>query len=1580
MEIDVTPETGEPDSSEVAPSQCDGSGYESATHQTRDASLNAKKNIKHALRQQAKRRRKNTILANNTQPVPRIIVKPLPPQNEEPTPVSTGRTPTMREVLASIPGFAMQPRRRTGKKLSTAAQLEQTKEGRIDLETPDSILVNTNLRHLLNKATFAALPLLYQNKLVQLLPSVDRHNISGDNNSLEINNSGLNNEFFARACLEWQDRLAEGEFTPENQQKLKLEADKERNKVDPWKLKHFEPIWGDRSCSWTTAAASDTLQQANSNSTRPPLKTTIKLRQSTLTKHQSRPPPVKRLRTVGAMTRSCTSLKSELSSSTDVDFPHMENKSPPIPDLLPIKQLRQQTREAVATDTPSVGERASTAASSSAAACIVNISDTIMENNEETIIICAKRRRSEEEEDMEEVVRFPKRKTPSPEHVEVISKEEMDELKVEEFGSSDEDKISEVAMEENPLDDEVGSEDKMLDDNSSSSSNGDAGVSSAQVAVHHHQQHMDDTSSNEATMETVDSLQLHVDYKDEQTDETSSTATTATDDKLSEQEEEEEDEDEQEETLAATPDISNMAEMDSDPLKLNENDREEEEISDEEDEDDGDRGRESELEEAVATYGSMQEDEGGGDDGRDRVAEGVGGETGGVEQSGEGEDEEGVEEEEEELEAIAEREEQQQGERICDSRHEDAVKDEQIMQTDVSVSTEATTTVHELKEEFDDVQHSLNRTAAEQALDSGEPVKSEQQVPDEAFQMLSNDATGTQMLQQRALTAVLDEQERIGGNGCEEDVCDAGIVAAADSAETLEASVEECDLVIARLTTCGDFVRDPSDPDQEVPAVDEDDRFLDAESYVLEESGQIATVEAKTENDGMAVGNDIGATIFGGDPDNQAVSDECCWGMVDSSTEKLLETAAAAVAVAVNQEQLQSEQQQQVHEQDVKPVTADNEEEQVRVIPMREELEVRLEEATFPVVLADWGSYASAATAGAMHMDSDMVATTLTSTDEDGGGEALSESHSLSGDGSLTDDKERDKKNGGGFPATGHQQQVKLELEVTLTPEIATSDSMITSTVGSGVGGNGVGSTITSTVPKTMTPVIPPTTIVCLPSAVTTAPLLHNNNVTTAALMNESQGGRLGGPTHLQSSSALPYLALTPGQAIRGGATGSGTKARPKGGTGSSAGGGSGRSGRGNTSNKPPPGAVNLERSYQICQAVIQNSPNRDQLRCQLKPPPSLLAAAQTNNVTKKASITTTEQPGQMQRQYSAGNGLMRAGKPAPPFVPPPPAVYQAANGVTGNVMKQQQVPNGKQILNQRLPYGPARQMAVGGGPGGTTQPVVVRHVFTAAGGQGIPVTMAVLPPPQSSVASHHQGPLGGGMHHGSLQQSEVIECPGMPPNGGQQHVPMGVGGQYILVQRATEAGGQQPRSNSAPPNGHQQQSLAAIRGVRPASVETGAEQQQQQQYGAAPQAGTTVYRQPSTPEGLQNQPSNDFIIQCPNPGTQAVTRRQRLPTGVAYGDVSMESPMPNYTVIGGENAMSDHHPVAAMQPGAVEQALQKAVAAAAAAVQQQAKSPSEGVSCACSLKAMVVCKKCGAFCHDDCIGPNELCRTCFIR
>lgn len=122
----------------------------------------------------------------------------------------TTQASTMKEVLASIPGFQMKPRRRTNKKMSTAAQLEQTREGCIDLETPDSILVGTNLRDLLNRHTFSLLPPLYQYKLIQLLPVVDRPPIDADSPIIRLNASSLNNEFFARACLEWRERLSEG--------------------------------------------------------------------------------------------------------------------------------------------------------------------------------------------------------------------------------------------------------------------------------------------------------------------------------------------------------------------------------------------------------------------------------------------------------------------------------------------------------------------------------------------------------------------------------------------------------------------------------------------------------------------------------------------------------------------------------------------------------------------------------------------------------------------------------------------------------------------------------------------------------------------------------------------------------------------------------------------------------------------------------------------------------------------------------------------------------------------------------------------------------------------------------------------------------------------------------------------------------------------------------------------------------------------------------------------------------------------------------------------------------------------------
>lgn len=109
--------------------------------------------------------------------------------------------------------------------------------------------------------------------------------------------------------------------------------------------------------------------------------------------------------------------------------------------------------------------------------------------------------------------------------------------------------------------------------------------------------------------------------------------------------------------------------------------------------------------------------------------------------------------------------------------------------------------------------------------------------------------------------------------------------------------------------------------------------------------------------------------------------------------------------------------------------------EHVEVIPMQEELEVRLEEGTFPVP-TDWPY--------GVKMDSDMVAAALGST-EPGTEPNLSE---FSGN------------------------QVKLELEVTLTPEIVSSasDSLVTSSsaVGGIVSSSGSSATVTPAVSMTV--------------------------------------------------------------------------------------------------------------------------------------------------------------------------------------------------------------------------------------------------------------------------------------------------------------------------------------------------------------------------------------------------------------------------------------------------------------------------------------------------------------------------------
>jgi len=113
----------------------------------------------------------------------------------------------------------------------------------IDFETPGSILVNTNLRALINSRTFNALPSHFQQQLLYLLPEVDRQvrgcsagvfplhcaascprngwskrflfvRQVGADGLMRLSGSALNNEFFTHAAQSWRERLADGELFP----------------------------------------------------------------------------------------------------------------------------------------------------------------------------------------------------------------------------------------------------------------------------------------------------------------------------------------------------------------------------------------------------------------------------------------------------------------------------------------------------------------------------------------------------------------------------------------------------------------------------------------------------------------------------------------------------------------------------------------------------------------------------------------------------------------------------------------------------------------------------------------------------------------------------------------------------------------------------------------------------------------------------------------------------------------------------------------------------------------------------------------------------------------------------------------------------------------------------------------------------------------------------------------------------------------------------------------------------------------------------------------------------------------------
>ncbi|XP_051517414.1 polycomb group protein ASXL1-like isoform X3 [Myxocyprinus asiaticus] len=149
-----------------------------------------------------------------------------------------------RKKAVMMPRVVLTPLKVNGEHVPSGPMKRNRGGVEVDFETPGSILVNTNIRALINTRTFAAFPTHSQQQLLHLLPEVDRQ--VGPDGLARLSSSALNNEFFTHASQSWKERLAEGEFTHEMQVRFRQEMEKEK-KVEAWKEKFFEEYHGQRS-------------------------------------------------------------------------------------------------------------------------------------------------------------------------------------------------------------------------------------------------------------------------------------------------------------------------------------------------------------------------------------------------------------------------------------------------------------------------------------------------------------------------------------------------------------------------------------------------------------------------------------------------------------------------------------------------------------------------------------------------------------------------------------------------------------------------------------------------------------------------------------------------------------------------------------------------------------------------------------------------------------------------------------------------------------------------------------------------------------------------------------------------------------------------------------------------------------------------------------------------------------------------------------------------------------------------------------------------------------------------------------
>lgn len=130
-------------------------------------------------------------------------------------------------------------------------QLQEIREERkINLQTSDSVVVATNLKSILTLENLQSLPSHCQAQLIRLLPEFDQI-ANEDDGSLRASDSALSNEYFARFCTQYLEKLSDNKLSDEAIDQAKTDTSRELAKLDPWKLKNFEPIWGQKLISQT---------------------------------------------------------------------------------------------------------------------------------------------------------------------------------------------------------------------------------------------------------------------------------------------------------------------------------------------------------------------------------------------------------------------------------------------------------------------------------------------------------------------------------------------------------------------------------------------------------------------------------------------------------------------------------------------------------------------------------------------------------------------------------------------------------------------------------------------------------------------------------------------------------------------------------------------------------------------------------------------------------------------------------------------------------------------------------------------------------------------------------------------------------------------------------------------------------------------------------------------------------------------------------------------------------------------------------------------------------------------------------